>query len=427
MPSGCAAMPPDVAAARRTRIVAVQGTAQLASAVAAMRAGDRAAGTPAVNHLLIHNLSCPADQADEFADCIARLARLVAEWATIHHVTADELAALQRRHTTDGLAAAATALAQLTAAPRADEVLLGQNLLFLNHLIDRAHPRAVKACYGDGVGLNFSTDYFRPPEFDAGWRGFGRRVERAVRRHTHRWTGATPPPPRPQGRKPAHAVAFDRHYLLLANRFDSRVDDYVQLEAAEFRRLFAAFVPELDAAVAAAGDPLAAELSRAARVVVLLTSNFSETGRMSLAEEVEACVAAAAAAGGGAGSLLVVKPHPRDSRDKVRLIAAAAARQFAAVVPLDAPWTFHLPFESVYDRWFLRDERVRRATRVVCTSSAGLSLEALYDQPVEVLFGERIVRRLFTHNWRSLRVRHEADLGRIIAEIRAARGRRHAA
>ena len=425
MPSGCAAMPPDVAAARRTRIVAVQGTAQLASAVAAMRAGDRAAGTPAVNHLLIHNLSCPADQVDEFADCIARLARLVAEWATIHHVTADELAALQRRHTTDGLAAAATALAQLTAAPWADEVLLGQNLLFLNHLIDRAHPRAVKACYGDGVGLNFSTDYFRPPEFDAGWRGFGRRVERAVRRHTHRWTGATPP--RPQGRKPAHAVAFDRHYLLLANRFDSRVDDYVQLEAAEFRRLFAAFVPELDAAVAAAGDPLAAELRRAARVVVLLTSNFSETGRMSLAEEVEACVAAAAAAGGGAGSLLVVKPHPRDSRDKVRLIAAAAARQFAAVVPLDAPWTFHLPFESVYDRWFLRDERVRRATRVVCTSSAGLSLEALYDQPVEVLFGARIVRRLFTHNWRSLRVRHEADLGRIIAEIRAARGRRHAA
>jgi hypothetical protein len=96
-------------------------------------------------------------------------------------------------------------------------------------------------------------------------------------------------------------------------------------------------------------------------------------------------------------------------------------------VPLDAPWTFHLPFESVYDRWFLRDERVRRATRVVCTSSAGLSLEALYDQPVEVLFGARIVRRLFTHNWRSLRVRHEADLGRIIAEIRAARGRRHAA
>jgi hypothetical protein len=106
---------------------------------------------------------------------------------------------------------------------------------------------------------------------------------------------------------------------------------------------------------------------------------------------------------------------------------AAAARQFAAVVPLDAPWTFHLPFESVYDRWFLRDERVRRATRVVCTSSAGLSLEALYDQPVEVLYGARIVRRLFTHNWRSLRVRHEADLGRIIAEIRAARGRRHAA
>jgi hypothetical protein len=417
-------MPPDAAAAMATgrrRIVAVQGTAQLASAVAAMRAIDRAADSPAANHLLIHNLSCPADQADEFAGCIARLAGRVAEWATIHHVNADELAAVQKRHATDGLDAAAAVLAGMTGAPRASEILLGQNLLFLNHLIDRAHPGAVKACYGDGVGLNFSTDYFRPPEFEQGWRGLGRRLEREVRRRIHRWTGAKPPPPRPQGRKPGHAVSFDRHYLLLANRFDSHVDDFVQLEAEEFRRLFAAFVPEIDAAVAAAGDPLAPALARAARVVVLLTSNFSETARMSLAEEVEACVAAAAAQGSGPGSLLVVKPHPRDSREKVRLIAASAARHFAAVVPLDDPWTFHLPFESVYDRWFLREARVRRATRVVCTSSAGLSLEALYDQPVEVLFGERIVRRLFAHNWRSLRVRHEADLRRIIAGLRAAR------
>lgn len=420
-------MPPDVAAERRRRLVAVQGTAQLASAVVAMRAGDQAAGASAANHLLIHNLSCPADQAGEFAHCIARLAGRVAEWATVHHITADELAALQRRHTADGLRAAAAMLAEFTGVAEAHEVLLGQNVLFLNHLIDRAHPRALKACYGDGVGLNFSADYYRPPEFDAGWRGLGRRLERAVRRHTHRWTGATPPPPRPQGRKPGHAVPFDRHYLLLANRFDSRVDNYVQLEAEEFRRLFAAFVPEIDEAVADAGDPLAAELGRAASVVVLLTSNFSETARMPLAEEVDACVTAAAAAGGGAGSLLVVKPHPRDSREKVRLIADAASRRFAAVVALDAPWTFHLPFESVYDRWFLRDERVRRATRVVCTSSAGLSLEALYGQPVEVLFGERIARRLFTHNWRSLRVRHEADLRRIVTEIRAARGLRQAA
>jgi len=418
-------MPPDTSAVRRRRIVAVQGTAQLVSAVAAMRSSDRSAGVPAVNHLLIHNLSCPADQVDEFAACITRLARLVADWASIRHVTADELAALQRRHTIHGLGVAATALAALTTHEPADEVLLGQNLLFLNHLIDRAHPEAVKACYGDGVGLNFSTEYFRPPEFDAGWRGLGRRLERAVRRRTYRWTGATPPPA--PGRKPAHAVMFDTHYLLLANRFDSRVDDYVQLEAEEFRRLFAAFVPEIDAAVETAGDPLARPLGQAARVVVLLTSNFSETARVPLGDEVEACVAAAAAHGAGTDSLLVVKPHPRDSREKIRLIADAATRRFTGVVTLDASWMFHLPFESIYDRWFLRNERVRRATRVVCTSSAGLSLEAIYGQPVEVAFGERVVRRLFAHNWRSRRTRHEADLRRIILEIRANRGRQRVA
>jgi hypothetical protein len=415
-------MPPDdrpAARATRHRIVAVQGTAQLTSAVAAMRAADRP-GDPAVaNHLLIHNLACPVEQADGFAECIARLAGRVADWATVRHVTIGDLGTLQECHAKDGLDGARPHLEEFAGTTAADELLLGHNLLPLNHLLDRAHPQAVRSSYGDGVGLNFSADYFRPLEFEDGWRSLGRRLERAVRQRVRRWRGR--PAARPQGKDPAHAVAFDRHYLLLANQFDTRVDDYVQLAPEVFRNLFAAYVPEIDASIAAGGDPLAPALDRASRVVVLLTSNFSETRRMALAGEVEACVAAAAAQGGGPRSVLVIKPHPRDSHEKIRLIAERAAEHFAAVVPLADPWTFHLPFESVYDRWFLRNERVRAMTRVVCTSSAGLSLESLYDQPVEVAFGERVSRRLFDPKWRTLRRRHEADLRRIIAGIRAAR------
>jgi hypothetical protein len=417
-------MPPDdrtASQAGRHRIVAVQGTAQLTSAVAAMRAMDRESGSSPANHLLIHNLACPEEQADEFAECIARLARRVAMWATVRHVTIGDLHALQAGHAAGGDAGARPHLDEFTGTPAADELLLGHNLLPLNHLLDRAHPGAVRLSYGDGVGLNFSADYFRPQEFDDGWRGFGRRLERAVRQRVRRWRGRPSSAPRPQGKNPAHAVAFDRHYLLLANQFDTRVNDYVQLAPEVFRDLFAAYVPEIDSSIADGEDPLAAVLGRASQVVVLLTSNFSETKRMALAGEVEACVAAAAGQGGGPGSLLVIKPHPRDSREKIRLIAEQAAAHFATVVSLDDPWTFYLPFESVYDRWFLRDERVRAMTRVVCTSSAGLSLESLYGQSVEVGFGERTSWRLFAPTWRSLRLRHEADLRRIIAGIRATR------
>jgi hypothetical protein len=417
-------MPPDdrpALSAIRHRIVAVQGTAQLTSAVAAMRAMDRAGGCLPVNHLLIHNLACPEDQADEFAACIARLARRVATWASVRHVTVGDLRVLQAVHDADGITGTRPLLAMLAGTTGADELLLGQNLLPLNHLLDRAHPQAGRSCYGDGVGLNFSSDYFRPPECEDDWRGVGRRLERAFRHRIRRWAGRPVPVPRPKGKDPGHAVPFDRHYLLLANQFDTRVDDHVQLAPEAFRELFAAFVPEIESSLAGGEDPLAAALERSSRVVVLLTSNFSETKRMAMADEVGACVAAAARQGGGPASLLVVKPHPRDSHEKIRLIADRARGHFAAVVSLDDPWTFHLPFESIYDRWFLRDERVRAMTRVVCTSSAGLSLEALYGQPVEVGFGERIARRLFARNWRSLRLRHEADLRRVIAGIRAAR------
>ncbi|MGI9178403.1 MAG: hypothetical protein ACR2IT_11190 [Pirellulales bacterium] len=417
-------MPPDdrtASQASRHRIVAVQGTAQLTSAVAAMRAMDSARGSSPANHLLIHNLACPEEQADEFAECIARLAKRVASWATLRHVTIDDLHALQAGHAVGGDAGARPHLDGFTGTTSVDELLLGHNLLPLNHLLDRAHPEAVRLSYGDGVGLNFSADYFRPLEIDEGWRGFGRRLERVVRHRLRRLQGRPSPAPRRQGKNPAHAVAFDRHYLLLANQFDTRVDDYVQLAPEAFRDLFAAYVPEIDSSISDGEDPLAAVLGRASRVVDLLTSIFSVTKRMALAGEVEACVAAAAGQGGGPGSLLVIKPHPRDSREKIRLIAEQAAASFATVVSLDDPWTFYLPFESVYDRWFLRDERVRAMTRVVCTSSAGLSLEALYGQCVEVGFGEQTSRRLFAPNWRSLRLRHEADLRRIIAGIRAAR------
>lgn len=409
-------MPPD---SPSCRIVAVQGTAQLTSAIAAMRAADRVAGPCAANHLLIHNLSCPADQTEEFVDCIGRLARMAGTWDSIRSISAAEVRLLQGELAAGGDSQAAAAVQKMIGIAAADSLFLGQNLLPLNHLLSCAYANASRACYGDGIGLNFSTDYYRAPRYDPGIRGLGRRLERAVRCSIKSWRGLDVGQLQgSSGKSVGDAVPFDRHYLLLANLFDQHLDTFVQLDAADFRQLFAAYLPEVERAASQGRDLLADALGKASSVVVLLTSNFSETGRMMLPGEVECCIDSVLQEGGGPGSLLVIKPHPRDSHEKIARLAAEARRFFAEVVTLDDRWMFHLPFESIFIRYFPAQSQIRAATRVVCTSSAALSLEHLYGQECTLGFGPRAVRRCFVHNWRALRLRHEADLAKAVQRIR---------
>ena len=410
-----------------SRIVAVQGTAQLTSAIAAMRAADRAAGSTQANHLIIHDLLCPDERAQEFVDCIGRLAQLGAVWQSIHYVSAETLRQLSTSALNDGWSEAAAGLRQCIGVGTAAGLFLGQNLLVINQLLYRAYPDAVRACYGDGIGLNFSNDYYRVPVAPRkGWgvvllsmRSVGGRLQRNIRHRIRRWRGIAqgPLPPYTEAclTKP---VPFDRHYLLLANLFDERRDDFIQLEAADFRDRFTAYGAEIERAASHGCNPLVAALAQASSVVVLLTSNFSESGRMTLDGEIASCLEIVLRVGGGPGALLVIKPHPRDGREKIDRLATEARRHFAEVVTLDDRWTFHLPFESVFARFFPPGSAMRAITQVVCTSSAALSLEYLYEQPCALGFGAPVVRRRFAEAWRSRRLLHEADLAAAIRLIR---------
>jgi hypothetical protein len=117
---------------------------------------------------------------------------------------------------------------------------------------------------------------------------------------------------------------------------------------------------------------------------------------------------------------LVIKPHPRDGHKKIDRLRTEARRHFAEVVAIDDRWMFHLPFESIFVRFFPPGSAIRAVTHVVCTSSAALSLEHLYGQECAVGFGAPAVRRGFTEQWQALRLRHEADL---VAAIRLIRER----
>ena len=172
-----------------------------------MRAADRAAGSTAANHLVIHNLCCPDDQTQEFADCIGRLAELGAVWQSIHYVSAATLRRLSTAALADGWSVAAASLQECIGVGTADELFLGQNLLVINQLLYRAYPDAVRDCYGDGIGLNFSHDYYRVPAAprkrwgvdlrSISLRSVGRRLKRNIRHRIRCWRGIAEGPLQP--------------------------------------------------------------------------------------------------------------------------------------------------------------------------------------------------------------------------------------
>lgn len=418
-------------AARFRRVVAVQGAVQLASAVAAMRTSARQKGLErAENHLIVHDLSSPGDQAKDFATCLHSLAEQCDNWASMHYLPLPEMLRLQAALKDGGWDGAIAAMRELLGFQHCDELLLGQNMLFINNLLSRTYPPSEKACYGDGIALNFTAEYYTPAnEEPTGMRSIGRRLEQHFRRRLKALRGKpVPAPPAPVPMKSKkHAVAFDKHYLLLANQFDQQLERFEQLEASDFANLFDTFAQSLSEKADATCAALESALRDAPQVIVLLTSNFSETKRMTLEGEVKCCMDMVRREQHDPRAVLVIKPHPRDSVEKIAVLEQEAAKSFARVVTLTDAWTFYVPFESVFVRYFASNPRVAPVTSVVCSSSACISLELLYGQRCELGFGSRNVRRYFAPKWQKLRQRHEDDLLRLMHHVRRMRSRRAAA
>ncbi len=412
------------------RVVAVQGAVQLASALAAIRTATRKKGiASAENHLIVHDLSSPGDQANDFATCLHGLAKQAESWGSLHYFPLSEILRFQ-----DALRAGSWELATKTirytlGLDSCDELLLGQNVLFLNNLLARSFPEAEKACYGDGIGLNFTSEYYKPSDKDkAGYQSFGRSIERWFRVRIKSIAGKSRAlPPCVQTKSKNHTVAFDKRYLLLANHFDQQLNQFEQLEAADFKNLFAIFAEDVSQNAAQTCTNLVSALQEASQVIILLTSNFSETKRMSLEAEVACCLEMVNRKRRKERAVLIIKPHPRDSLEKIRVIEAGAAKSFRRVVTLADPWTFYVPFESIFARYFASNPRIAAMTDVVCSSSACISLELLYGQHCELGFGVKNVRRHFSPQWQRLRERHELDLNRLIHCVRRIRSNQAAA
>jgi hypothetical protein len=152
---------------------------------------------------------------------------------------------------------------------------------------------------------------------------------------------------------------------------------------------------------------------------ILLTSNFSEAaGRMSLENEITAYREFLEAQEITKNSILLIKPHPRDSKIKLLKLKSALSDLYSSIFVLDGI-LFYLPFEIFFMEVFLNPDSTKVSIPKIFTfSSACLSLEFLFNVQCNVGFGSNIVKKYFYKEHVSSRLNHEATLLSTIWEIR---------
>ena len=293
-----------------------------------------------------------------------------------------------------------------------EEIYIQRNREWINHTIVAAYPQARVICTGDGLGLNYSDRYWDPERsLRASPPLAGRLRERAVRARSVLARAARSAPehaPRPR---------LDAHCLLLANFFDDQIEAPILADPARVRDRIDRWIPSVlpEAAIA----PI--EVGEAEELVVLVTSCFSEAGRIDRDREIEAYVERLEEVDPEHRALWVVKPHPRDLAQKtIELVAALRARH-PGVHLLDDPARRYLPFEVTVRAELSHPDLPPR--RFVTFSSASLALELLYGDETLGAFGEARVRRCFRPEFVETRLRHERDLERAVQTIRG--GERH--
>jgi len=150
---------------------------------------------------------------------------------------------------------------------------------------------------------------------------------------------------------------------------------------------------------------------RGRRLVVLVGSNFSEQGIMSQDAEVAAYVEYLKIQSIGLDSLVILKPHPRDRRDKVAKLEVALGNIFQRVITLTDAVGFYLPLEALLLEILSNDDESLGMD--ICTfSSACLAAKYILGIQPRIGFGSDLVKKYFNGRFVDARLRHERQLSK---------------
>lgn len=139
---------------------------------------------------------------------------------------------------------------------------------------------------------------------------------------------------------------------------------------------------------------------------------------MSLAQEVEAYQKFLLKTGFGDRSVLIIKPHPRDSSQKMLALKDAFQNIFDQTIVLSETSLFFMPFEVFFTAAFLNEDfKLTNKVQVFAFSSACLSLKLLFNVPSFIGFGNEITNSFFDRDYAPGRIKHEQDLRTALTKI----------
>jgi hypothetical protein len=378
------------------RLIVCQGTAQLVTAIAALRQ-HRAAGAclddshRSRDHLLVCGLAVAESQTQAFINMIERMAALLHPFATISRLGDLALEALlgkaKRASTASEIA---TLLQQATGIGKVDEVFAVRDWQACNLLAFSAFPDAVHICYGDSVGV------YLPRGFMTGKPTLRSRLTSLLSELMSRRSAVLVNP------------RVDISYLLLPGAFGMPPSGkVVRTDAAPLRELFSRLGPLLDDAAMkdlrrrTAGRPL----------WVLMGSNFSEQGMMTQQAEIAAYRAWIAGLRPDPDTVLLVKSHPRDRTGKRELLEQSLLGLFSEVLSADSVGSAYLPVEAV----LLDLIPVVASLQSLTVSTACLATRFVIGSTTHIGFGDELVTKYVAAGRRDARRQHESDLRRLCA------------
>ena len=388
------------------RIVTCQGSIQLVTALSVLdyREQEQEEDYQYENYLVIYDLNSPPGQIDAFADFIKKMATLVCNWKQIVYITPEQMKVMKSDRRRSNPSSYFRRVSQLIGTDSTDEIYLSP-WQFGNQLLTNTYQSAEKICYGDSIGIYFAPDS----------KAFFLTQSLPKRLLIKLWKKTIDRTKSILGSTVLSPINFDRGYFTLPDILGEIPPMPVTVpDKTSLLKVFGQLKSLLDQ------DYISQLHQRIgdAPVSILLTSNFSEAGRMTLQQEIEAYQQFLRGKGISDRSVLIIKPHPRDSSQKILTLKDTLQELYTQVIVLSATSLFFMPFEVFFTEAFLDESlKLTNKVEVFACSSACLSLKLLFNVPSFIGFGSEITNSFFDQDYAPGRIKHEQDLRTALTKI----------
>ncbi|OKH21024.1 polysialyltransferase family glycosyltransferase [Chroogloeocystis siderophila] len=393
------------------RLIGCFGTIQLITALSVLKAREKEQhelNLKYEDYLIVTPLFAPQGQNEEFAAFITKMAKSIHSWENIVYLSLNQTKSITEQIQRYGLLEVAPFFHELVGIDEVDEIYLARTWNLENTILMNVYKSAEKICYGDGIGIYFSHAAFLPdnPKIDS-LKSLYNHIKKQIKDLLPR-------------KEVFQKQEFDIGYFSLPYAFGEVPPmETVVLDRRIYLKTFQTLRKSLDKLV----DfnyikNLQAKICTES-VSIILTSNFSEASRIPLEKEIIAYREFLESQKILPNSVLLIKPHPRDSKQKIAQLKSVLSDLYVDIIPLVEDFLFYLPFEVLFMELFLRSDLTKlQNPRIFTFSSASLTLEFLFNVECTIGFGSEIVNKYFYSEHIAGRLKHELDLLSTVGKVR---------